>query len=108
MTDKAPRCPLCGGVFIDGTTTFTVELGFGVAVVRDVPARVCKQCGDASLTTKATRRLEAMVESARASRQEVSITRRHEPWGYSDINPEDDDYREFLGCWTQEEKGCFR
>ena len=22
--------------------------------------------------------------------------------GYSDMNPEDDDYREFLGCWTQE------
>ena len=20
---------------------------------------------------------------------------------YSDMNPEDDDYREFLGCWTQ-------
>ena len=78
MTDKAPRCPLCGGVFIDGTTTFTVELGFGVAVVRDVPARVCKQCGDASLTTEAACRLEVIVESARASRQEVSITRWHD------------------------------
>ena len=27
--------------------------------------------------------------------------------GYSDMNPEDDDYREFLGCWTQEEKRAF-
>ena len=27
--------------------------------------------------------------------------------GYSDMNPEDDDYREFLGCWTQEEKDAF-
>ena len=78
MNDKTPRCPLCGGVFIDGTTTFTVELGFGVAVVRDVPARVCKQCGDASLTTEAARRLEVIVESVRASRQEVSITRRRD------------------------------
>ena len=68
MNDKAPRCPLCGGVFIDGTTNFTVELGFGVAVVRDVPARVCKQCGDASLTTEAARWLEVIVESARVSR----------------------------------------
>lgn len=73
MTDKTPRCPLCGGVFIDGTTTFTVELGFGIAVVRDVPARVCEQCGDASLTTEAARRLEVIVESVRTSRQEVSI-----------------------------------
>ena len=38
MTDKAPRCPLCGDVFIDGTTTFTVELGFGVA--KDYTSRV--------------------------------------------------------------------
>jgi YgiT-type zinc finger domain-containing protein len=28
-----------------GKTTFTVDLGFGVVVVRDVPATVCSQCG---------------------------------------------------------------
>lgn len=27
--------------------------------------------------------------------------------GYSDMNSEDDDYQEFLGCWTQEEKDAF-
>ena len=27
--------------------------------------------------------------------------------GYSDMKSEDDDYREFLGCWTQEEKDVF-
>ena len=39
MTDKAPRCPPCGGVFIDGTTTFTVELGFGVATDYNFPGQ---------------------------------------------------------------------
>ena len=29
----------------EGKTTFTVDLGFGVVVVRDVPATVCSQCG---------------------------------------------------------------
>ena len=41
----------------------------------------CPLCGDASLTTEAARRLEVIVESARESRQEVSITRWREPWG---------------------------
>ncbi|MCG8478240.1 MAG: type II toxin-antitoxin system MqsA family antitoxin [Spirochaetales bacterium] len=78
MNDSTPRCPLCGGPFTEGTTTFTVDLGFGVVVVRDVPARVCEQCGDASMTTAVTQRLEAIVESARANHQEVSITRWHD------------------------------
>jgi YgiT-type zinc finger domain-containing protein len=39
------RCPLCGGTKRAGTTTFTVDLGFGIVVVRDVPATVCGQCG---------------------------------------------------------------
>jgi YgiT-type zinc finger domain-containing protein len=40
------QCPLCGGTRTDGTTTFTAELGFGIVVVRHVPARVCVQCGE--------------------------------------------------------------
>ena len=33
-------CPLCHGKKTPGTTTFVVDLGFGVFVVRDVPALV--------------------------------------------------------------------
>jgi len=39
------KCPLCRGRKKPGRTTFTVDLGFGVVVVRDVPATVCSQCG---------------------------------------------------------------
>ncbi|GJQ59949.1 MAG: type II toxin-antitoxin system MqsA family antitoxin [Candidatus Scalindua sp. AMX11] len=38
-------CPICGGGKKAGKTTFTVDLGFGVVVVREVPATVCSQCG---------------------------------------------------------------
>ena len=43
--ESPSRCPLCGGSKKAGRTTFTVDLGFGVVVVRDVPASVCSQCG---------------------------------------------------------------
>ena len=46
MNKLKSSCPLChGGNKQTGTTTFTVELGFGVVVIRKVPAQVCDQCG---------------------------------------------------------------
>jgi len=47
MSDNAGHCPLCGGEKQLGTTTFAVDLKFGVVVVREVPAFVCTKCGDA-------------------------------------------------------------
>jgi len=34
------KCPLCGGTKKEGRTTFTVDLGSGVVVVRNVHATV--------------------------------------------------------------------
>lgn len=59
----------------EGTTTFAVDLEFGVVVVRDVPARVCNLCGDWSFTDPVAEALEHIVDEARGSRQEVAVTR---------------------------------
>jgi len=40
------NCALCGGRRIEGSTTFSADLGFGVVAVRNVPALVCAQCGE--------------------------------------------------------------
>ena len=47
MNENVGRCPMCGGEKQPGTTTFAVDLKFGVVVVREVPAFTCLQCGDA-------------------------------------------------------------
>jgi YgiT-type zinc finger domain-containing protein len=75
MTEKLRRCPVWGGEMTDGTTTFTVDLGFGVVVVRDIPARVCALCGDASFSDAVAEALETIVEKAREDHQEVAVTR---------------------------------
>ena len=68
------RCPLCGGRKRPGTTTFAAELGFGVVVVRRVPALVCTQCGADWLTDRTAARLEALLGDARRRRRQVEVT----------------------------------
>lgn len=73
--NKLPdTCPLCGGTKKEGKTTFTVDLGFGVAVVRDVPATVCSQCGADWITDAIAEKLERIVEDARKRHRLVEVT----------------------------------
>jgi len=72
-TSGPKRCPICGGRRIAGTTTFAVDLGFGVVVVRNVPAQVCEQCGEAWLDDAVAERLEDYVADARHNRQQVAV-----------------------------------
>lgn len=69
----AVSCPLCGGVKRPGTTTFTADLGFGVVVVRDVPATVCSQCGADWISDDVASRIEALVDEAKAKRLQVEV-----------------------------------
>ena len=57
-----------------GTTTFAVDLGFGIVVVRDVPATVCGQCGADWIEDSIASRLEAIVGDARKRHRMVEIT----------------------------------
>lgn len=57
----------------DGTTTVTVELGFGVVVVRHVPAIVCEQCGSDWIADAAAAQVEHLVEDARQKHSQVEV-----------------------------------
>ena len=72
MSD-ATSCALCGGTKSIGTTTFTVDLGFGVVVVRHVPAQVCELCGEDWIEDDVAAKLETIVETARASHAIVEV-----------------------------------
>ena len=74
---KQPRgpdsCALCGGGKRPGTTTFTAELGFGIVVIRNVPATVCSQCGADWIADDVAARIEALVDEARSKRLQVEV-----------------------------------
>lgn len=74
MSKHSGRCPLCGGKKEPGTTTFAVDLKFGVVVVRETPALVCEKCGDAWIEDAVAEKLEAVVEDARRKKTMVEIS----------------------------------
>ena len=74
MSEFNKPCPVCrGGMRQQGTTTFTVELGFGVVVVRDVPAQVCDLCGADWIEDATAETLERIVEQAREKHPVVEV-----------------------------------
>jgi YgiT-type zinc finger domain-containing protein len=72
-SDQDSTCPICGGAKTPGVTTYTVDLGSGVIVVRDVPAMVCEQCGEEWIGAETARTLEGLVEAARKSKRQVEV-----------------------------------
>lgn len=56
-----------------GATVFTVELGFGVVVVRHVPARVCGSCGESWIEDETAANLERIVEAAREDKGPLEV-----------------------------------
>lgn len=67
------KCPLCKGEKKEGITTYSVDLGFGVVVVRDVPANVCSQCGEEWIKPEAAKELEKIVNSARQTHSQLEL-----------------------------------
>ena len=66
-------CPICGGRKEPGTTTYTVDLGTGVVVVRNVDAQICMQCGEEWISDQIAQRLETIVEEARKKQHQVEV-----------------------------------
>jgi len=67
------RCPMCHGNMESGKTTFTSDLGFGIVVVRHVPAQVCSQCGESWLSDATSEALESIVDDLRQKHSMVEV-----------------------------------
>ena len=67
------RCPLCGGRKQPGKTTYSVDLGSGVILVRNVPATVCAQCGEAWIEHHIAQKLEQITQEAREKGLQVEV-----------------------------------
>ncbi len=66
-------CPMCGGKQNQGTTTFTVDKGKVLVVVRNVPATVCLQCGETWILDSLAEDLERIVTEAVTKRSQLEV-----------------------------------
>lgn len=73
MDYPSSQCPTCGGKKEQGKTTFTVDTGESIIVVRGVPATVCNQCGDEWFEDSVAEKLESIVADAKMRRLFVEI-----------------------------------
>ena len=67
------ECPLCGGVKRPGATTFSADLGFGVIVIRQVPALLCSQCGADWIDDATAAHIESLVDDAKRKNSLVEV-----------------------------------
>ena len=59
-------CFFCKGKTIETTTKFIVDLGQCVVIVKNVPARVCPQCGETSYSNEAAQQLEKIMNRVKS------------------------------------------
>ncbi len=68
------KCVICkGGETRSGTTTVTLERDGSTIVVKGVPARICKDCGEEYVDEQAASRLLRVAEEAAKAGVQVEV-----------------------------------
>lgn len=62
------RCSYCKGNLEKGKTEFIAHVGNEVIVVRDIPAYVCNQCGEAYFTPEISRKIDKIMDDVHQGR----------------------------------------
>ena len=66
-------CPLCEGQKQPGRTTFTADLGENLVVIRNVPAKICDQCGEEWIADDVFQQIERIVENAKREHRQFEV-----------------------------------
>ena len=67
------KCFMCKGNISDKQTTFMVDIGDCIIIVKNVPSHVCTQCEETSYNNDVTKQLEVIVNSLRSSMTEIAV-----------------------------------
>jgi YgiT-type zinc finger domain-containing protein len=73
MDQQLDLCDLCGGELQPGKTSLEIWRGEELLVIRDVPADVCVQCGEAYISADVSERLDHFVNEHYKHRPERYI-----------------------------------
>jgi len=66
-------CFMCKGHLEDKSSTFMIDLGNCIVIVKNVPSQVCAQCGETSYSNDVAQRLETIVNDMRKAVTEIAV-----------------------------------
>lgn len=70
---KIKRCPLCGGEMHDGNTALPFLIGDKIIVIKDVPAEICSDCGEAYMKSSVVGKVENLLDRLEELNSEMSV-----------------------------------
>ena len=71
--NKIKKCPLCGGEMHDGITAAPFLIADKVMVIKDVPAEVCSDCGEAYMKSSVVDKVEKILDKLEDLHSEISV-----------------------------------
>lgn len=73
MSNQPDRCPFCQGDLDRKTITYPTEREGRVVVIDNVPAFVCRQCGEIALEPEVVERLQQIAWGEVAGKQTLEV-----------------------------------
>lgn len=67
------KCVFCGSNLVTGRVNHIVDLEGHIIIIKEVPANICKQCGEYFLENDIALRLEKVIEELKKNKAEVLI-----------------------------------
>ncbi len=64
---------MCKGNLESKTSTFMVDLGSCIIIIKDVPSEICSQCGEISYSNDVSLQLQKIVNSMRKTITEIAV-----------------------------------
>ncbi len=71
--EKIMDCFMCKGTLEEKKVNYIVDLEETIIIIKGVPAKVCKQCGEQYFDDKTSENIEALVNQLKQLPMEVSI-----------------------------------
>jgi YgiT-type zinc finger domain-containing protein len=67
------NCILCKSNLIKSTVNHIVDLDGHIIIIKNVPANVCKQCGEYFIETDVAMKLEKIIEEVMKNKAEIFV-----------------------------------
>jgi YgiT-type zinc finger domain-containing protein len=73
------RCYFCGGKLEPGLATIPFVVGSSIVVIKQVPAEICTQCGEAIMSSEVAAIVDRLLKQTQQFGFEVSIITYGQP-----------------------------